>query len=579
MTKVINICDFHNPQLHGDNMTPAAISAVEEARKFTSSIIRLPRNTYHFYPAGALEDNSLYVSNNGSGPRSIIFPLINCHGITIDGEGSELFFHGRVSPFIIDHSTDITIRNVNIDCKRPFYTQGIILDSSNSFVELKIDREEFPYQIENGDFLPYSDEWSIDTDTGMLMIEFNQKTKAPQHNGYFNLARLPGNTKPFPSEWFRENTKVIKATEISPGLIRLESDFKKVYRKGNILVITHGSRKDGAFVINESSNTLIESVNIYHIGGMGVIAQLSDTVTCRNLEVRLREGTSRILSTNADATHFVNCTGKITIKNCVFENMNDDATNIHGISTPVLRIISNNTIEVGLNHHEQYGVNIFKPGDRINVLDRSNLLTKGNATVKNSELVDPGCIRLQFEESISELITADDALDNPDRMPEIQIRGCKTGNNRPRGFLVSSPKKTIIKDNVFYNSGCGVQISGDANFWFESGAVTDVTIRRNLFEGCGYAGGSQAIVINPEVKEPDLSKGCFHRNITIEDNLFKLHNKTMLYAKSVDGLTFINNRYEVFDGYPPNHSREESTEIITCSNVINKDNVKKDILP
>jgi len=569
MTKIINICDFHDQQLHGNNMTPAAVAAITEAKKYTGSIIRLPKCTYHFYPDGASEDDSLYVSNNGAGNRSVVFPIYHCNSLTIDGEGSELLFHGRLSPFIIDHSANISIRNINIDCKRPFYTQGLILDSSNSFVDLQIDREEFPYKIQNGVFLPYSDEWTIDVNTGMLMIEFNPQTKGPQQNGYFNLARLPGNSQLFPSEWFRENTKVITATELSPNTVRLEADFKKVYRKGNILVITHGSRKDCAFVINKSSDTLIESVNIYHIGGMGVIAQLSETVTCHNLNVKLREGTARILSTNADATHFVNCTGKITLENCVFENMNDDAANIHGISNPVLKIVSEDTIEIGLNHHEQYGVNVYKTGDRVNVLDRSNLLTKGRAVVKYSELINPKRIRLQFEVNIGGLITVADALDNPDRMPEILIRGCRTGNNRPRGFLVSSPKKTVIEDNVFYNSSCGISICGDANFWFESGAVTDVRIRHNRFEGYG---GGHAIFIGPEIESPDSARGCFHKGIAIEDNLFKLPNKLMLYAKSVDGLTFVNNRYQINERYPTSDTRNAPTEIIACCNVIDKNN-------
>ena len=37
--------------------------------------------------------------------------------------------------------------------------------------------------------------------------------------------------------------------------------------------------------------------------------------------------TQRVISTTADATHFVNCKGDILIENCRFENMLDDGTN------------------------------------------------------------------------------------------------------------------------------------------------------------------------------------------------------------------------------------------------------------
>ena len=39
----------------------------------------------------------------------------------------------------------------------------------------------------------------------------------------------------------------------------------------------------------------------------------------------------------------------------------------------------------------------------------------------------------------------------------------------------------IIENNVFESSGSSILIAGDANGWYESGAVTDVLIRHNTF--------------------------------------------------------------------------------------------------
>lgn len=567
MTTVIDIRELYDPEAHGDNMTPAAMAAVAQARAAGGGVIRFPQGIYHFRAEGA-PTRSYYVANNESGPRKIVFPLVDCRDIEIDGGGSEFIFHGRISPFVIDSSTNITVRNLSIDYDRPFFTQGLITDAGDGFVDIMIDRDQFPYRVEDNELVLYGPEWTVDDNAGLLMIEFDPKTRAPQCNGYWNLGRFGRNTTPFPTGWREKLTKVITASPLPSGALRLHGGFDRPYKKDNILIICHEVRTNPGFLVTDSANTLIDSVTVYHVGGMGVIAQLSDTVTCHKLEVRLRPGTDRMLTTNADATHFVNCTGKITLSDCVFENMDDDGTNVHGICTPVSKIVSDDTVDVSLVHPQQRGANIYRPGDRVNVLDRTSLLSKGTAVVRSSQLTDPQHIQIQFEDRIAGVIAAEDALDNPDRMPEVWIHGCRTGNNRPRGFLVTTSKKAVIEENVFYNLHCGIHITGDANYWYESGAVRDVTIRRNRFESCGYGGNSPAVVVTPEIEHPDAEKGCFHQNITVEDNDFHLHNTGMLLAKSVDGIRFVNNRYKHSDAYPPHPTQRKPVEFIACRNVV-----------
>ncbi|MFZ2656180.1 MAG: hypothetical protein WAX69_14710 [Victivallales bacterium] len=568
MNTLINVLDLHDHRAYGDNMTPAVAAAIAKARSIgEGTTIVFPKGVYHFRADGA-HVKSYYIANNDAGPRSIVFPVIGCNGITIDGGGSEFIFHGRISPFVIEKSANVNVRNFSIDYDRPFFTQGLILESGDNFVDIMIDHDEFPYRVECGEFVPHGKEWTVDDNAPLLMIEFDRKTKAPQYDGYWHLGRFRRNTTEFPTGWQGEITKVISASTLPSGAVRLEACFDRRYKPENMLIMCHESRMNAGFAIIESKNTLIESVDIFHAGGMGVMAQLSENVTCNKLAVRLRTGSKRLLSTNADATHFVNCTGLVTLTDCIFENMDDDATNVHGICTPVSRIISDDTVEVSLMHFQQHGVNVYKHGDNIGVLDRKSLLTKHTAVVRSSQLTDPEHVRIQFEGSISGTISAGDAIDNPDRMPNVLIRGCRTGNNRPRGFLISTPRKVMIEENTFYNSQSGIHISGDSNFWYETGAVKDVTIRRNRFAGCCYAGNSPAISILPEIEHPDADAGCFHQNITIEDNDFELHDTGMLVAKSVDGIRFINNRYRQSGAYPQHATKQKPVEFIACRNAV-----------
>ena len=82
---------------------------------------------------------------------------------------------------------------------------------------------------------------------------------------------------------------------------------------------------------------------------------------------------------------------------------------------------------------------------------------------------------------LPEAVIPGDALENLTWTPEVIIKNSFFGSNRARGILMSTPGKVVIENNVFESSGSAILIPGDANGWYESGAVTDVLIRNNVF--------------------------------------------------------------------------------------------------
>ena len=63
----------------------------------------------------------------------------------------------------------------------------------------------------------------------------------------------------------------------------------------------------------------------------------------------------RVVSCSADATHFVCCMGKLEIKNCVFENMLDDGTNIHGMYSKITERLGKNILAARTEcNHKQF---------------------------------------------------------------------------------------------------------------------------------------------------------------------------------------------------------------------------------
>ncbi len=135
---------------------------------------------------------------------------------------------------------------------------------------------------------------------------------------------------------------------------------------------------------------------------------------------------------------------------------------------------------------------------------------------------------------------------------------------------MSTPGRVIIENNTFESSGAAILIAGDANNWYESGAVADVVIRHNTFnDPCMtsmYQFCEGIISIYPEVPKPQTGLP-FHRNIRIENNTFHPFDFPVLYAKSVEGLVFSGNTLIRSHRFNPFHTRKSTFTFENCLNV------------
>ena len=196
--------------------------------------------------------------------------------------------------------------------------------------------------------------------------------------------------------------------------------------------------------------------------------------------------------------------------------------------------------------------------------------TIGFGKVLSFKKLSPPEFELLFEENIPDQIKGGNALENLTWTPDVTIRNSYFGSNRARGILVSTPGQVLIENNVFESSGSAILIPGDANGWYESGAVKNVTIRKNIFkEACLssiYQFCEGIISIDPEIPKPQLNQ-LFHRNIRIEQNTFHPFDYPVLYAKSTNGLIFNNNKIERSKKYTPFHPRKYMISLENCKNI------------
>ena len=95
------------------NATPLVIRALSQL-KDGGTLIFEP-GEYHFYEEGT-ESRFLAPSNNSTGKKNIVFPIIDCRDLMIDGGGSTFVFHDLAFPFVIRNSRGVTVKNMTVTC-------------------------------------------------------------------------------------------------------------------------------------------------------------------------------------------------------------------------------------------------------------------------------------------------------------------------------------------------------------------------------------------------------------------------------------------------------------------------------
>lgn len=530
-----------------------------------SVIIRFPKGRYNFYEKGA-SIREYYISNHDQNqPKKVSIVLEDMKYLTLDGGGSEFVFHGRVLPLSMLRSIDCKLTNFSIDFENPHIAQVKVVDNS---VDGGITFEVAPwvkYRINKDSvFENYGDGWSIQPSTG---IAFEEKTKRL----VYNTADLRIQTK--------------GAKEIRPRVFHapLWRDARLV--KGTVVALRPWFRSAPGIFLSHNTNTTIKDVKIHYAEGMGVLAQLCNNITLDGLSVCLKgENDPRYFTTQADATHFSGCKGKITSINALYEGMMDDAINVHGTYLKVIKRVDDKTLIGRYMHNQSWGFEWGRAGDTVQFVRSETMELIGSenrvVSIRPYDKESIGGARefyITFENDIDPAINElkSFGIENLTWTPEVLFANNIIRNNRARGSLFSTPKKTIVENNLFdHTSGTAILLCGDCNGWFETGACRNVIIRNNRFVNAltsMFQFTNAVISIYPEIPNLQAQQKYFHGGveggIVIENNLFEIFDAPILYAKSVDGLIFRNNTIKTNSDYKPFHKNKNRFWLERVNNV------------
>jgi hypothetical protein len=536
--RIVLFKDFESFR-NGEDYTPAVKKALESIAPEEEATLIFEPKKYRF-DSDQAEKVIMRPMYHPWGEKAIVFPLFNRKNLTIDGNGAEFIFTGTTSSFIIEYCENITLKNFSIDYDRPFYSEGVVVDSGKDFFELDIDKKKFPYRISEDGLSFYSDFWVSHPKAGYFCTEYEPKTKSLAYGHDYFIMGVKGTEYP-------GATTIEKLEFTEENRIRFQIILKQPLIKGNILTIMNWTRSPTGINIIRSKDMVLENINLYHCAGMGILVEVTENTTLKKVNVIPAPKSGRTISIPADATHFNHCLGFVKMEDCVFEGMLDDATNIHGFYSLFEEKIDDYSAKI--KYVAAFVHNLFDIGDELQFIAKNDFSTHGCTHIESIVEFDYKYVIVKFKEPIPEDAKVGMVVSNLTKELDIvELRNIITGKNRPRGFLITTAAKVIIEGCAFYNSDCAVDFTGDANYWYESGPVRDVTIRNNHFFNCGHAFFSAAICIRPVVMEGHIP---YHSGIKVYDNVFEGFTPAMIEGHHAKDVEFYNNTYiENNDLYP-----------------------------
>ena len=571
-TTIIYMSDFGLKKMRDKDCVKIINKALESINSDNPKKLVFQRGEYHFYPEHANQRNYSESNTTDENPRKCAFVFEDIQNLIIEGNGSTLIFHEQMQPFTFDNCKNIVLKDINLDWEQPLIAQAEVLKVTNDFIELSIDLDESPFRVDEG---------KIIFNVGKRGREPWKGTMEFDKEGRFVVPRT-GDSGCLGRGWQGYLTE-----NIIPGVVRLYYPFLRKPAVGNFLVMRHAERIHSGIFIQESKNITIKNVNLYHATGLGILAQFSENLTFDEYRAIPNLRKNRYFGGGDDGLQISNCKGLITVKNCKFAGLMDDPINVHGTSVRIEKIISDKQLECKFMHHQSEGMIWGHTDDKISFIENLSMQSIATGEIESFKKIDNQKFILTFKNAIPKELKIKNALENLTWSPDLHVTDSHFKSCRARGLLVSTPGKVVVENNIFESSGSAILIAGDANGWFESGAVTDVLIKNNVFtELCNtssYQFCEGIISIFPIIPEFHKTTPPFHKNIRIEGNEFHPFDYPVLYAKSVNGISFDNNTITRSISFEPYHKRkftftfEGSKNISISGNTFSDDVLGKNI--
>ncbi len=470
-----------------NDMTRAVAEAIDGCR--AGGTVVLQEGEYHFYADRAKEMDFFISNHDQPRPRKVQLAIEDAKDLALigSGAGAKLVFHGVSTGLLVMDSSRVRIENIEMDWDAPPIGEARITGFR------KDGSPELDFRVTGSD------------GRGNAQMLWDGATHA---------------IKPGTGDIFKMSQAAV----------------------GDTISFRTWSRPAPAICLYRASGVEFKGVAIHSAHGMGLLAQRSRDIARRGGGVYPREGC--FCSTTADATHFSNCRGLVSVTGARFEGMMDDAINVHATCLRIDGKVGPGRVRCRYVHDQAYGFEVFAPGETLRFIRARTLENGPTAKVTAVDVEDERTIVVSLDREV-EGYGAGDAVENADWQPEVEFNGNVVRNNRARAALFTTSGRVVARGNTFdHVSGSAILFAGDASNWYESGACNDVEISGNRFIDCltsPYQFCNAVITVAPSVPDLEAQKTPYHRNIRIFGNVFDSPGAKLWDAVSVEGVTWRDN--------------------------------------
>jgi len=512
-----------------DNATPIVIDALSRLRAAGGGELHLEAGEYHFYKEGSRRE-FFAVSNNSACDKYIVFPVIGMRDLVIDGHGATLVFHDVTFPFMISESKNITLRNLFCDTGVSPLVEFVVHDITDQGFCMDL---KDPYFVEDGS----------------LMFRRESEIVSGKEE-FFSLHALGRHAVQFFATGdCRADMSNLPARLMKCDVEKTETGIRATYRADcpdpirysegeTITAIIDGKRNVDVICLNRSENITLEQITVARGIGMGIVGQLTTNISVDGFstDIGYHQGAHQTLT--ADSLHFVNCDGKLEVKNCTISDTMDDIINVHGMYTSVTGV-EETVLHSAIMHQEQRFFNPYRAGDRLVLINNETFDIVAEFVVEASELISGTEIitRGQFTYG-REAVQAGFWIENPDRMPDVHLH-----HNRFYNFpniRLSGGGEILVEDNHITRGSSALLCFDLARYWYESGRVKHLVYRNNRLESCS---GRAVLRIGIDGVGDEVAPKI-HERIEITGNTFSDVSRHAVVAGGVKELVIENNTFD-----------------------------------
>lgn len=459
--------------------------------------------------------------------------------ITIEGEGAGatlLSTNYERHTLAIDNCSQLTLRNLTLDCEQLPFTQGTI-------TSVDPEKRSFTFDIHDG--YPNLD--------GLYAKASSFHLFSPKGTGPEAL-----------SPRWKDNAPDYYAPRIQPqglrsGVLQFTpqaTGFENIATGDRIALPV---KRAVAILMTGSAGVKMEDVTIHSASGAAVIIRFCEDAG-HYTRLRVIPGPPpagatepRLLSTCADGFNVAYTRRGPVLDRCEFAYQGDDSVNLHGVVLPVLKWIDDRTyLSMRPQKHEPFD-RLLRSGDAVRFLRGPSYAIIGEARIDRIESVEESFdewapkaralwptfpppkgisfFRIRLDRTIPE-VPADTWSEIPaSSAPGYVIRDSYFHDHRARSLRLMTEDGLIERNRFERIKGVAISIGPEFALWREAGWARNIVIRGNTLISIGqgenlrrsdsYTTGAISVISNLQVGlpgSPATHPPC-NQNILIDGNL------------------------------------------------------------